>query len=110
MHIIPCSPAPSSPMLASVLEVDFLGVSAGMLNRSFPQRGASTASGIFTYPAFAVWHLCHSQSCCNGDGEQSLEMERSEPHQKSILNGSMLKLGKTLQQRIWGAEEEKRNR
>lgn len=67
----------------------------------------STASAISTHPVVAVWPPCHSQSCCDGDGEWTLKIERSEPCQMSVLNGSTLKLDKTLQQSIWGAEEEK---
>lgn len=74
---------------------------------SFLRGKPSTAFGTCTYPAVAVWHPCHSQSCCDGDDEQTLKIERSEPRQKSILKGSTLKLGKTLQQSVWGAEEEK---
>lgn len=34
-------------------------------------------------------------------------MEKTETRQKSILNGILLELGKTLEQSIWGAEEAK---
>lgn len=90
-----------------ILEVDFLGVSAKTLNRSFPQKEAQ----------HSFWNIHIPSRCCLASlspPELLQWRRRADPEnrkvRKSVLNGSILKLGKTLQQSIWRAEKEKLDR